>query len=429
LWSAGAEDPGVWPVLRGLTGPGALAAVEAVALDHHVAYLGRGPFLHVLDAGAPGQRRLFTDPATGRFTGQAYDPVPRPVLMERYGQRPERLVALSFDDGPDPVATTAILDVLADRGAPATFFVIGRNMARNPDLVRRMVDDGHDVGSHTFFHPRSETLGDLRLVIELNAVQRLLASITGRGTLLFRTPYGRSEGPVTAAEARALAAVLDRGYVATGGDIVPRDWEGIGPEAIAAQVLAEVHATPGSAVVVLHDAGGDRRPTAAAVGPIIDALRAQGYRLVTMGTLLGMDRDTVMPPRRDALSRLDRLSFGLLSGLGTALFWLFWIAVLAGAARALVVLALALLRRPHRPPPAARPVTLAVAIPAFNEAAVIERSIAAVLASDWPDLRVIVVDDGSTDATAQVVQDRFGHDPRVTLIRQANAGKWAAMNA
>ncbi|MGC5198383.1 polysaccharide deacetylase family protein, partial [Aphanothece microscopica] len=432
LWSAGSEDPGVWPLLRARPGAGALQALGDVVLDHHVTYQGAGPFLRPVDAGADGQRTLFIDPATGRIIGQRLDALPRPVTLERHGQQPGRLVALSFDDGPDPGVTAAILDILRDRGVPGAFFVVGRNMARHPDLVRRMVDEGHEVGSHTFYHPEAEAVSDLRLVFELNAVQRLLASITGRGTTLFRSPYGRSEGPVTAAEARSLLRVLDRGYVAVGADIVPRDWEGLAAPAIVDQVVAEVQASPGSKVIVLHDAGGDRAQTLAAIGPLIDRLRAQGHQFVALGKLLGQDRDSVMPPRRDALTWLDGLSFAVMAHLGAALQALFWVAVLAGGGRAILMLALAALRRPHRPAPAvasASPLRVAVAIPAFNEEAVIERSVAAALASDWPGLRVIVVDDGSTDATARRVEDRFGADPRVTLIRQPNGGKWAAMNA
>lgn len=433
LWAAGQEDPGAWPLMqRGGVAPPA-AALETVAFPDYVGYEDEGPFRRVAEGAVTGHRRFFRDPATGRITGVIYDPMPRPATVERFGRRDEKIVALTFDDGPDAAYTAEILDRLGQSGVPATFFLIGSNMVSNPAIVRRMVDEGHEVGSHTFFHPEEIATGAERSRLELNAVQRLLASVTGRTTYLFRTPYGRSEGPLTEAEAAQQAAFEREGYVVAGADIVPRDWEGMTAGQIADYVMGELRGDGGQ-VIILHDAGGDRSATVAAVPMLIERLRAEGYRFVPLSDFLGLTRDEVMPPVSDGLTPLDRASFTAVAALAGALVWVFWAAVGYGVVRSLFVLSLALLRRRHPagPPPAAgaaAPEAVTVLIPAFNEELVIAEAIAAALASDHPDLSVIVIDDGSTDGTAAAVRHAFGEDRRVRLIRQANGGKWSALNA
>ena len=428
LWAAGLEDPGAWLLVQaGGVAPPA-EALETVALPDHVGYEGAGPFRRVAEDAVTGHRRFFADPATGRITGVAYDAIPRPVTVERFGRREGKIVALTFDDGPDARFTPAILETLRREGVPATFFLIGSNVAAHPDIVRRILDDGHEIGSHTFFHPEREEIWRDRPRLELNAFQRLLASATGRMTYLFRTPYGRSEGPLTEAEATTQAEFEREGYVVAGADIVPRDWEGMTAAGIAAYVMGEIREGDGQ-VIILHDAGGDRSATVAAVPLLIDRLRAAGYRFVPLSDFLGLSRDEVMPSATDRLTPVDGAFFTTAAALGRALVWVFWAAIAFGVARTLLVLSLALLRRPHPAgvPDGRLPVT--VAIPAFNEELVIADAVAAALASDHAGLRVIVVDDGSTDDTAGVVTRAFGDDPRVRLIRQANGGKWSALNA
>jgi peptidoglycan/xylan/chitin deacetylase (PgdA/CDA1 family) len=430
LWAAGFEDPGAWALLQ----PGATLHAEAdapatITFPDYVGYEGDGPFLRTIEQAREGHRQFYRDPVTGLITGQIYDPVPRPFTIERYGSLDQKLVALTFDDGPDEEYTAALLDALAAEKVPATFFVVGTNVMQHPDLARRMVEEGHEVGSHTFFHPVDRDLGPQRLQIELNALQRLLASVTGRSTYLFRMPYGRSEGPLVEAEVLPQLLTEREGYLVAGADAVPRDWEGLtGPE-IADFVVAEVTSGRGGQVVVMHDAGGDRANTVTAVPILIARLRAQGYEFVGLSRFLGLTRDQVMPLAQNRSIFLDGAAFLVLSGLGALLFWVFWGLIGVGVLRALAVLVLALSRRPHRLDGAAPSLPVTVVVPAFNESLVIVDSIRAVLASDHPDVIVIVVDDGSTDDTAQRVEAAFEADRRVRLIQQSNTGKWAALNA
>lgn len=427
LWSAGLEDPAVWQLLNRRNSEFQAANVEDVTLDDYVGYDGAGPFIRLTSPAAAGQREFVRDVETNRIVGQVYTRIPRPVSLERFGKENGKLVALSFDDGPDGSFTREILDVLREKQAPATFFVIGRNVTREPELVRRMVDEGHEVGSHTFFHPDTSEIGALRLSFEVNTVQRLLGGVIGRGTRLFRSPYEQSEGPETAREAKPSIHLLSEGYFVVGSDIVPRDWEGLSADGIVDHVLEESRRTTGSKVIVMHDAGGERSATVAAVPRVIDALRADGYSFVPLATLLGLKRDDLMPPGRDAMTWFDQVTFSLMSGIGGVVIWIFWLAVLGGALRAGLILLLAHLRRPHPTEGDTWP-SVTIAISAFNEAASIETAISTALASDYPDLSVVVIDDGSDDGTGDIVEKAYGNDPRVTLIRQKNQGKWKALD-
>jgi peptidoglycan-N-acetylglucosamine deacetylase len=424
LWSVGYEDPDAFTVL----GPAvSLDRLEQIHLHGHVGYDGEGPFMRVRNPAAEGRRHLIADPASGLIVAQSYSQIPLPYSIQRTGAGAGKTVALTFDDGPDPVFTDQVLDVLRAEKVPAAFFLIGSNMLHNPDVVARIVADGHEIGNHTFFHPDTEQISDLRQQLELNAEQRLLASITGLRTALYRSPYARGLGPLTASQARPLLTVTNAGYLAVGSDIVPPDWQETSPEALVDFTLAELR-PKGSNVIVLHDAGGDRSATVAALPMLIRALRAEGYAFVSLAELLGVKRDIMMPLDNSARVMLDNVSFNLIGSLGLAMKAVFWVAIFAGVARSVIFLMLALSRRHYKVAAKAydRPVT--VVIPAYNEENVILSSIESVLASDHTDVRVIIIDDGSHDHTSERIESCYLNDPRVLILRKQNQGKWRALD-
>jgi cellulose synthase/poly-beta-1,6-N-acetylglucosamine synthase-like glycosyltransferase len=189
-------------------------------------------------------------------------------------------------------------------------------------------------------------------------------------------------------------------------------------------------------VILLHDSGGDRSRTVEALPRLIDALRAHGYRIVTIGDLAGMTPEEVLPPtsRNSFELLLDRMGFGFFHGMQIALQTLFVVAIVLGVARLLVLGVLSLVHRftvvrrtPPMPDPAHGPL-ISVLIPCFNEEKVIESSVRRILASNWPRLEVLVLDDGSADHTAEVVRKTFHDEPRVTLMSFENGGKARALN-
>ncbi|MFN8587875.1 MAG: glycosyltransferase [Candidatus Eisenbacteria bacterium] len=450
LWVLGAEDPATWSFLDRAR-PAAVpdsASLANLAFPYDVEFQGDGELLTVAALPQAGSRALERDAASGLFTDESYRRYPTSYLIQRGGFRP-RTVALTFDDGPSAHDTPRILDALRTLGVTATFFVIGENAERHPDLVEREWREGHEIGNHSYTHPNIAAVPEARVKFELNATQRVLQSDLGRSTLLFRPPYNADAEPTSAEEVKPLLDAAKLGYFTVGEYLDPQDWrlrdaDGHRRSAddIAQRVIELVHAGHGNAVL-LHDGGGDRTTTLEALERFVPRLRAEGYRFVTVSELKGFSRDRAMPPvsaRDRAMLGGDRVAFELMYVGGLVLGALFTAGIVLGAARVLLLAALAVAgRRRERRLAAAAAATAAaggapaapavsVLIAAFREKPVIARTVEAVLASSLAPLEVIVVDDGSGDGTAEEVEARFGADPRVKLLRQANAGKAAALN-
>ena len=436
LWRMGGEDPLVWKVLRHRYGQASAAGLDVLRPGQDVDFDGSGEVLHVAQTPTPGRRRLDVEPATGLISGEVYDQLPTSYVVQRFGWRPG-YVALTFDDGPDARWTPKILDILKAKQAPATFFVIGQNMSREPGLVAREVREGHDVGGHTWTHPNIAEIPAAQAVVELNATQRLFETITGRSMRLFRPPYFGDAEPSTPREVAPLLTAQKEGYLTVGLRIDPDDWKKPDPRRIVETTLARLQDTnrPGQ-IVLLHDSGGDRSRTVEALPALIDAIRAHGYQLVTVAQLVGMTPQQAMPPtsRSSADLLLDRIGFGFVHGFEVALRWLFITAIALGVLRLVFLAVLALVHRAkseRRTPPRLDPQTgptVTVLIPCFNEEKVIVESVRRILQSDWPKLEVMVLDDGSSDGTSRVVADAFAGEPRVRLRRFENGGKARALN-
>lgn len=199
------------------------------------------------------------------------------LRMRCRARRAGRRVALTFDDGPDPQRTPAVLDLLARQGVRATFFVVGARAEAHPELVRRMVAEGHVVGNHSYTHSWRFPLRSLgRTVEELRRTGEVLHRITGRQPRLFRPPFGVTN-PTIARAGRRL------GLDPVGWSIRSLDTMGQSPERVAARILRRLH--PG-AVILLHDrcAGSERL-----VGLLVEGLRSRGLEPVTLPELFDIE--------------------------------------------------------------------------------------------------------------------------------------------
>ncbi|MBB4154751.1 cellulose synthase/poly-beta-1,6-N-acetylglucosamine synthase-like glycosyltransferase/peptidoglycan/xylan/chitin deacetylase (PgdA/CDA1 family)/spore germination protein YaaH [Sphingomonas jinjuensis] len=437
LWRLGSEDPGLWSIFgrnhRTLPPPN---AIDQIPAGTNVDIEGSGEILRIGASPVEGARR--TVPGTdGMVQDVLFDRLPSPYVVYRTGYRPG-LVALTFDDGPDPTWTPQILDILKAKGVPATFFIVGENALTQRGLLQRLVDEGHEVGSHTYTHPNLATVGPNQVLFELNANQRLFQAFTGHSMKLFRAPYFGDAEPSTADEIEPALQAQERGYISVGLHVDPDDWKRPGVQAIVDRTIEGVEAsTPERSgnIVLLHDSGGDRSETVAALPAIIDQLRAKGYRFVLVSTLAGVSRHHAMPgiKRSDRVAAgIDLALFTMLGGIVTGLHWLFAFAITIGIARALVLSALALIQAKRESRTVFPPIDpnrfVTVMIPAFNEEAVIVRAVERVLASSDVRIEVIVIDDGSADRTSALVEENFAADPRVRLLTLQNGGKARALN-
>ncbi|MBO0861735.1 MAG: glycosyltransferase, partial [Chloracidobacterium sp.] len=437
LWRLGSEDPSLWSVFGANKMDAPPDGLIQIRGGNDVDILGQGEILQILARPKDGARSIEIDPNNKLITTDQYQALPSSYVIRRIGYKPG-LVALTFDDGPDPNWTPRILDILKQERVKATFFIIGQSGQADPGLVRRIVQEGHDVGNHTFTHPTLDEVHPRITKMELNATRLLTESLTGRTTRLFRPPYFGAE-PTTPDETESTWIAKELGYITVGSSINPQDWEMPGAEAIVGRTMAEITTTEPDRrgqVVLLHDGGGDRSQTVEALPELIHGLRSRGYTFSTISELAGLTRDQVMPPvRRDQsfygfYERAVALTFYALSYGGRLMRWIFLTGIALGLARAIFISSLAIRQR-LRARAGQQPGfhhLVSVIVPAYNEEKVIKQTVECLLASTYPNLEIIVVDDGSSDRTGEVISENLNGEPNVRLLRIPNSGKAEALN-
>lgn len=345
----------------------------------------------------------------------------------------EGTIALTFDDGPDPTWTPQILAVLRKHHVHATFFVVGTAVIAHPEIVKQIVDDGNELGVHTLTHVDLGMVPEWRRQLETQAAQQAIIDATGKVTALLRPPYSSENDAVTDGEWSAIQDAAQHGYLTVLTTKDAEDWRRPGVPAIERNLAPT--GTAGQ-ILLMHDGGGDRSQTVVALDASLSGLSASGYRVTTVADAVGLG-ETMHPA--STVERVDAAAtvWGIrLSDLVVTLIT--WALVLSGIVmliRAVLVVTVAARHhrrghpgRHHQPDgPALPPVTerVTVIVPAYNEAAGIEAAVRSIAASTHP-VEIIVVDDGSTDDTAGIVEAL--NLPGVRLIRQPNGGKPTALN-
>lgn len=356
-----------------------------------------------------------------------------PVIDTRSGEQnsltvPKRKLVLTFDDGPDPTWTPKVLDVLKEHNAHAVFFVTGTMTSRYPELVKRMVDEGHEIGLHTFNHPDLSLQTKNRINWELSQNQLALEGAAGIRTSLFRPPYSSFADAMDNKSWPVTEYIGSQGYITVVNNTDSEDWQKPGVDEIIKR------ATPKNgkgAIVLMHDSGGDRHQTVEALDKFLPDLKGQGYSFENLTEALGAPSAHTKVAGVDlwkgkawvyAVEASEDITGVLVVGLavvGTLVIARFGLMLLLSGIHA---------RRVRRRgfswgPQVTEPVT--VLVPAYNEAKCIENTVNSLMASEHP-IEVIVIDDGSSDGTARIVENM--RLPNVRVVRQLNAGKPAALN-
>lgn len=436
MWRLGSADPSLWPIWDTVNASDAARAkLEVLRPGLDLILEGDGDIWKISATPEQGRRTFRYDAATDTIVDESYVKFPLSYRIEQLGAAPYK-IALSFDDGPEPRFTPRILDILKEKHAPATFFVTGEAANASLGLLRREYSEGHEIGNHTYFHPHFNEITVKRLEGELNVTERLLESTLGIRTLLFRPPYGIDHQPETADEVALLPIPQSMGYIIVGARVDPHDWgeAGGGPPPSSSAIVERVLDQAGKGnIVLLHDGGGDRSATVAALPEIIDRLREDGYEIVPVSDLIGQTRAQVMPPltpNERWLARMDGFVFLFYHALRLTIAYIFVLGIVLVSSRALIIGMLALVEKLRPAPkdhPGFRP-PVSVLIPAHNEEDVIVETVSAALASDYAQLEVIVVNDGSEDRTGDLLEHHFGSNPRVHLLHQSNRGKPGALD-
>lgn len=429
VYRLGSEDPAIWDALNVPSDfkvdNQTRQALELIKSTDTITDVGDGEVVTVDEDRTDGARQLTVD-ADGYLSAKYVKFAEFPTLYHQ-GAGGEHQVALTFDDGPDPRWTPKILDILKAANVKATFFVVGVNAERYPSLVRRIVNEGHEFGNHTYYHPNLALCWPEHIRLELNATQLLLETITGRATTLFRPPYAADTGPTGASELAPLKIAEDLNYLVVLENIDPQDWAKPGVDMILRRIKQQRH---DGSVILLHDAGGDRSQTVDALPQILDWLHTRGDTVVPLSTLLGTTRDAVMPPVQGNSQSLTRIvsstGFRIYHSIEEFLWAFMIVATALVVVRTLIVIWLAFRFRRRAKSNFAEPISVVIA--AYNEEKLIAETLRTLLTTDYKgEIEVVVVDDGSTDQTAAEIGRLVRTESRIRLFQQNNHGKARAL--
>jgi cellulose synthase/poly-beta-1,6-N-acetylglucosamine synthase-like glycosyltransferase/peptidoglycan/xylan/chitin deacetylase (PgdA/CDA1 family)/spore germination protein YaaH len=450
LWRLGSEDDSLWKVWDSPLKADPVKDLATVLPGQDVDTEGDGDILRVTSAPQTGHRTLTLDDdasvplAYRSVVSESMDSYPLPYTVSQYGYHPKE-VAISFDDGPDPEWTPKILDILKQKNVKGTFFMIGEVAQDNISLMQRVYREGHEIGNHTFTHPDISEISQRSLDLQLNLTKSLFEAELGVQPVYFRPPYSIDQEPDTNDQAAPIAHIQSLGYVIVGDKIDTNDWDEHprkSPTEIVNSVfsqiaLAQTKTWMRGSIILMHDGGGDRSATVAALPVLIDALRAHGYQIVPVSQLIGKTRDEVMLPLRPQQrwsARIDAVAFFFISFFNHFVISVFFIGDVLMSGRLLIIGLFALIDRLRKRKNYAGPdyhPRVAVLIPAYNEEKVIARTIRSVLMSNYKNIRIIVIDDGSKDDTYRIACETYAEQiaaGRVTVLTKPNGGKAEALN-
>ncbi len=453
LWRLGAEDMRMWdfynkPMTKQALQHFNFAEFNKVEGNNDVDYIGEGEILDIVASPTDGHITPEIDTAAMLISAEHYDKLPSVYVIKKFGKSSAKKLVLTYDDGPDPLYTKQILDTLSSYHVPATFFIVGIEAENNVPLVKRIYDEGHEIGNHTFTHPNMALVSARRASIEMDATQLLIECITGHSTVMFRAPFNADSEPGSKEELVPIAMSRKKNYLTIGESVDPQDWERAAQPTMNGDTLLNrtvriynyhVNELQDSAhIILLHDAGGDRSATVEATGKIIRYFTARGYTFTTVADLLHKTKEDMMPavPKGSGYYLLQFNYFLALIGyyLSRLFETLFTCFMIASGIRLAVLGYFALKRRKqlkqmvyplitHTNAPA-----VSIIVPAYNEEVNVVSSINNLLKCDYLIFDIVFVDDGSTDATYEQVKKTFAHDERVKIFAKENGGKASALN-
>ncbi len=450
LWQLGSEDDSLWKVWDYPQKADPVKDLAKVEPGYDVDTEGEGDILRITRKPQAGKRNVTMDDDVSvplgyrMITQESMTSYPLSYTVAQYGYHPKK-VALSFDDGPDPQWTPKILDILKKYNVHAAFFMIGETAEDNVRVMQRVYREGHEIGNHTFTHPDISEISNRQVDLQLNLTERLFASKLGVQPLYFRPPYSIDQEPDTNDQAAPVDRIQGMGYVIVGNKIDTNDWDEHPrktPKEITDSVFAQIADMDNrpwtrSSIILLHDGGGDRSATLAALPVLIESLRAHGYEIVPVSELLGKTRAEVMPPltpHQRWQARADSLTFFFVGFFRNFVVGLFFVGDILMSARLIIIGICAVIDRFRKRKNYATPdyaPRVAVLIPAYNEEKVIVRTIRSVMMSNYKNLHIIVIDDGSTDKTYEVARSAYRADiesGRLMVLTKPNAGKAEALN-
>jgi peptidoglycan-N-acetylglucosamine deacetylase len=452
LWRLGSEDPRIWHFYgRDLSTeslrkhPFNFSTLSSIPSDPNVkpTHVGEGELLDILYTPHKGKIKLEIDKKELLISEQSYLTLPSGYIYEKFAEDdtpigPGHKIILTFDDGPNPVYTPKILDILEKEKVPATFFIVGINAQQNIPLLQRIYNDGFEIGNHTYTHSNVARMSPERADLELKTTRSLIECVTGHSTILFRAPYNADSEPQTYEEIEPIARAKLENYISVGESIDPNDWN---PKHNTAIILAETIRLANStnaSIILLHDSGGNgRQATVDALPKIIDYFRKRGCKFTTVADLMGKTKEDLMPKiERSWENRMNFIFAESSYWLNKIIFLLFIIGIILSISRMIIIMIIAYIRKTSENAEESLvddgAVTIkpfvSIIVPAYNEEVNCLRTINSLLCQDYPNIEIVFVDDGSKDGTYNKVLEAFKDNPKVKVFTKPNGGKATALN-
>ncbi|MEH7416909.1 polysaccharide deacetylase family protein [Neobacillus drentensis] len=189
----------------------------------------------------------------------------------------KKAVAITFDDGPNPTYTPEVLEIFSEAEGKATFFMIGEQMNLHPDLVKLVAEQGHEIGNHTYSHPKLSEITPADCLTEIEQNEKIIQELIGQTPGVFRPPYLDYNNDT-------ISIVSDKGYSMIGAlNLEAQDWEQPGVEHI---LTISRNCVRNGSILIFHDGFGDRSQTIQAVKELVSWLISEGYQLLTVSELL-----------------------------------------------------------------------------------------------------------------------------------------------
>ena len=425
LWPLGYEDPSIWQLIgQNIPAPTAVDVLEApVEMTDLIAVDDTGLFLGRSTPSLSGQRQVDMDPTTGLVTDVRYRTLPQPRSLGFFASADTPTLALTFSGLGDDQTTRALLNHLHDADVKAAFLLTANELIfADDEVLNRIVDEGHYLGTSTGSQVNSKRWA----VLQNNLAQQRLAHAVGRRGRFVLAPFEAGRFTDNRAALDHVTGLLGAGYVPVRSNVEVASGA-FDPDYFYEQVYDAAVAQSVN-IVNFNFAEGNTRNLLGAMPAIISNLQADGFEIRSLESLAQVSASDAQPASDLSPDVVDHVMYPALRVTWVAIESYLLIMILTVAFRPPLIIGLSLLRKNRFPLDETYTPAVTVIVPAFNEEKVIEKTIHSILACDYPDVRVAVVDDGSSDATSSVVKRVFGSDERVTLYREENSGKWFAEN-
>ena len=427
VWPLGYEDPSIWPVLNdNINGADAHRNLsDDLTLSDSFIQVGQGAVVTAIVGGTKGIREVQFDTG-GRVEAQSYPILPSPATLRSSIYPNDGLALVTFNGLSPDVDLNELLGVLRENRVSATFFLTDIDILGLGKNILMIEEYGHTIGSTVESSARAGSFEKSLEHLLNNRTQLLIAHLTDHRATPIRSADRQLEIPSTSVDLALTRAFVDQNFkpVSSGSTLQNPATD----RARFIEQIREASLVGGSVVMTFDLTTPNATKVVEALPDIFEELRRDGFSFASLTEVSGLTQRDLAPLDLESVKSRDSVTYFLFGFWYYGLTVTFLALLVFALIRSTIYLALAFVRKPApvRDPQFVPGIT--VLVPAFNEANVIVRSIWSILKSDYPNFEIIVVDDGSTDATFEAVDEVFHDHPQVRIIRQENGGKWRAAN-